>query len=205
MSEGDPIRSEVTPAYRTLDEPTKLIGLSMSQWGAVALAGALPTGGCWSRRFLALERLVIVIFGGAPMVLPCSASRARFRPRKLFRAVCRWRVKPALLLAVEAELPPTGGVVVLDEAPADIGGRAGRGAPLARSRGEAMSTAEPALELAEERRRVDDLARVLPLAAIEPDGLAITSDGTYVRVIEADHVCSRGAAISTIACDCASG
>ena len=29
---------------------------------------------------------------------------------------------------------------------------------------------------------------MLPLAAIEPDGLAITSDGTYVRVIEADHV-----------------
>ena len=51
-----------------------------------------------------------------------------------------------------------------------------------------MSAADPALELAEERRRVDDLARVLPLAALEPDGLAITSDGTYVRVIEADHV-----------------
>ena len=47
---------------------------------------------------------------------------------------------------------------------------------------------EPALELAAERRRLDTLARVLPLAAIEPDGLAITSDGTYVRVIECEHV-----------------
>ena len=38
MSDGDPIRSEVTPNYRTLDEPTKLLGLSIGQWGAVALA-----------------------------------------------------------------------------------------------------------------------------------------------------------------------
>lgn len=43
-------------------------------------------------------------------------------------------------------------------------------------------------EIAEDRRRVGDLSRLLPLAAIEPDGLAITRDGTYVRVIEADHV-----------------
>ena len=51
-----------------------------------------------------------------------------------------------------------------------------------------MSEAEAALELAAQRRRLDTLARLLPLAAIEPDGLAITTDGTYVRVIEADHV-----------------
>ena len=38
-----------------------------------------------------------------------------------------------------------------------------------------MSANDRAAELAEERRRVDDLGRVLPLAAMEPDGLAITS------------------------------
>ena len=43
-------------------------------------------------------------------------------------------------------------------------------------------------ELAAERRRLDSLARVVPLAAVEPDGLAITSQGTYVRVIECEHV-----------------
>ena len=51
-----------------------------------------------------------------------------------------------------------------------------------------MSERPPAAQLAEERRRLGTLARVLPLAAIEPDGLAITSEGTYVRVIECEHV-----------------
>ena len=70
MSDGDPIRSEVTPNYRTLDEPTKLLGLSIGQWGAVALAAG------FAYLLLLVSPLpwrvnvsLIVIFGGAPMVL----------------------------------------------------------------------------------------------------------------------------------------
>ena len=51
-----------------------------------------------------------------------------------------------------------------------------------------MSALSAAEQLAAERRRVGDLGRVLPLAAIEPDGLAITSEGFYVRVLELEHV-----------------
>lgn len=38
------------------------------------------------------------------------------------------------------------------------------------------------------RDRTRDLARVLPIAAVEPDGLIVTTDGRYVRAIECRHV-----------------
>ena len=122
MSDADPIRSEVTPNYRTLDEPTKLLGLSIGQWGAVALAAGL------AYLLLLVSPLpwrvnvsLIVIFGGAPMVLLLLREQGALSASQLVGAVCRWRAKAALLLAVEAELPRTGGVVLLDEAPADVG------------------------------------------------------------------------------------
>lgn len=37
-------------------------------------------------------------------------------------------------------------------------------------------------------RRCRDLARLLPIAAVEPDGLIVTTDGRYVRAIACDHV-----------------
>ena len=97
MSDGDPIRSEVTPNYRTLDEPTKLLGLSIGQWGAVALAAG------FAYLLLLVSPLpwrvnvsLIVIFGGAPMVLlllreqgALSASAAGQRSLPLAREARR--------------------------------------------------------------------------------------------------------------------
>ena len=122
MSDGDPTRSEVTPNYRTLDEPTKLLGLSIGQWGAVALASG------FAYLLLLVSPLpwrvnvsLIVVFGGAPMVLLLLREQGALSASQLVSAVCGWRAKAALLLAVDAEQAPRGGVVVLDEAPADIG------------------------------------------------------------------------------------
>jgi hypothetical protein len=36
--------------------------------------------------------------------------------------------------------------------------------------------------------RCGSLADVLPIALIEPDGLIVTTDGRYVRVLECDRV-----------------
>ena len=36
--------------------------------------------------------------------------------------------------------------------------------------------------------RVGSLGSVLPIALVEPDGLIVTTDGRYVRVIECDRV-----------------
>ena len=38
------------------------------------------------------------------------------------------------------------------------------------------------------RERTRDLAGLLPIAAVEPDGLIVTTDGRYVRAIACDHV-----------------
>ena len=104
MSDGEPIRSEVTPNYRTLDEPTKLLGLSIGQWGAVALAAG------FAYLLLLVSPLpwrvnvsLIVIFGGAPMVLLLLREQGALSALQLVSAVCRWRAKAALLLAVDAE------------------------------------------------------------------------------------------------------
>ncbi len=94
MSEGDPIRSEVTPNYRTLDEPTKLLGLSIGQWGAVALAAG------FAYLLLLVSPLpwrvnvsLIVIFGGAPMVLLLLREQGALSASQLVSAVWRWRAK----------------------------------------------------------------------------------------------------------------
>jgi hypothetical protein len=38
------------------------------------------------------------------------------------------------------------------------------------------------------RSRIGSLGEVLPVALVEPDGLIVTTDGRYVRVIECDRV-----------------
>ena len=122
MSDGDSVRSEVTPNYRTLDEPTKLLGLSIGQWAAVALAAGLAyllllaSPLPWR-----LNVSLIVVFGGAPMVLLLLREQGALSAWQLVSTVFRWRAKPALLLAVDPERPPRGGVVVLDQAPGDVG------------------------------------------------------------------------------------
>ena len=122
MSDGDPGRSEVTPNYRTLDEPTKLLGLSVGQWGALALAAG------FAYLLLLVSPLpwrvnvsLIVVFGGGPLVLLLLREQGALSAPRLVSAVFRWRSKPALLLAVDPEQPPRGGVVLLDEAPPGIG------------------------------------------------------------------------------------
>ena len=122
MSDGDPIHSEVTPNYRTLDEPTKLLGLSLGQWGAVVLAAG------FAYLLLLVSPLpwrvnvsLIVVFGGGPMVLLLLREQGALSARQLTGAVLRWRAKPSLLLAVDREHPPSEGVVVLDEAQVGIG------------------------------------------------------------------------------------
>ena len=122
MSDGEPIRSEVTPNYRTLDEPTKLLGLSVGHWGAVALAAG------FAYLLLLVSPLpwrmnvsLIVIFGGGPMVLLLLREQGALSATALIGSVLRWRSRPALLLGVDSDEPPQDGVVVLDEAPAGIG------------------------------------------------------------------------------------
>ena len=122
MSDASSARSEVTPNYRTLDEPTKLLGLSLGEWGAVALAGG------FAYLLLLISPLpwrvnvsAIVVLGGTPLVLLLLREPGALSASQLIVAVLRWRLRPALLLGVDADEPPRRGVVVLDEAPAEVG------------------------------------------------------------------------------------
>ncbi|MQA75691.1 MAG: hypothetical protein GEU88_15350 [Solirubrobacterales bacterium] len=47
---------------------------------------------------------------------------------------------------------------------------------------------EPELAERIERRRVGSLAEVIPVAAVEPDGLIVRTDGTYVRLLRCPQV-----------------
>ena len=119
----DPIRSEVTPNYRTLDEPTKLLGLSIGQWGAVALAAG------FAYLLLLVSPLPWRVNVSLIVDLRRRADGAASAPRAgraLGLAADRRRLPLAREAGAAARAsmpsePPSGGVVVLDEAPAEIG------------------------------------------------------------------------------------
>jgi hypothetical protein len=113
----DQAPTEVTPAYRTLDEPTKLLGLSVAQWGALALAGAIAYG--WllvSPLPWRMNASLVVIGAGGPLIIALLREQGALTAPQLFRAVWRWRVRPALLLAADPATAAGRGGVVLDEA-----------------------------------------------------------------------------------------
>jgi hypothetical protein len=113
--------TEITPAYRTLDEPTKLLGLSLGQIGATALAGAFAY--LWllvSPLPWRLNISLIVILGGGPLVLLVLREQGALSAPALVSAVWCWRTRPALLMEGDPERPPAGGGVILDEAPEGV-------------------------------------------------------------------------------------
>ena len=179
----------MTPNYRTLDEPTKLLGLSIGQWGAVALAAG------FAYLLLLVSPLpwrvnvsLIVIFGGGPMVLLLLREQGALSAPAAGRRGLSLALRPRCSAGGPAEEPPgAASSCSTRPRPGSAATSSSRSCPGSSSRRD-RERGDAGVELAEERRRVDDLARVLPLAAIEPDGLAITSGATYVRVIEADQV-----------------
>lgn len=120
---SDRVPSEVTPAYRTLDEPTKLIGLSMAQWGAIALAGAIAYA--WvlvSPLPWRLNVSLVVVLMGAPLMIALLREQGALSAATLFAAVCRWRLRPTLLLEGNLRHAAERGGVMLDE-PAEVPAR----------------------------------------------------------------------------------
>jgi hypothetical protein len=116
MSEHDNAATEITPAYRTLDEPTKLLGLSVGQWGALAVAGGIAYAVLLASPLpWRVNVSLVAILGGGPLVLLLLRENGALSPGRLFAAVLRWRMRPALLLEVSASALLEDGAVVLDE------------------------------------------------------------------------------------------
>jgi hypothetical protein len=124
--------SELRPAYRTLNEPTRLLCLSIAGWTVLLVAGGAGYGWLmvspvsWRLNFT-LAALVL----GAPAALLLLREQSTITPARLLVAVVRWRARPAVLVAPTAERsvrrgglrldsppPPTAGLVVdVDELP----------------------------------------------------------------------------------------
>jgi hypothetical protein len=113
---------ELRPAYRTLNEPSRLFGLSISSILASAVAGGL--GYAW----LLISPLpwranlsTAVIALGAPLVLLVVRESAALSPARLLLSAIRWRTRPSSVDALTASTPVRRGAVRLDEPPADSG------------------------------------------------------------------------------------
>ena len=113
MTDHDP--GELRPAYRTLNDPTCLLGLAIGAWGALLVAGAL--GYAWLQISPLPWRLnfsLVVIVLGAPAGLLILREQGTIGPGRLLCAVIGWRGRASLATAPTAEHPLRCGGVRLD-------------------------------------------------------------------------------------------
>jgi hypothetical protein len=109
--------SELRPAYRTLNEPSRLLGLSLAGWATVLVAGAL--GYAWltfSPLGWRANVSGVVVGLGAPAALLVLRESTTVSPGGLLVAVFRWRLRSAELWGTS---PARAGAVRLDCRPID--------------------------------------------------------------------------------------
>lgn len=117
MTVSDP-PSELRPAYRTLSEPTLLLGVALSGWLAILAAAALGYG------WLALSPLpwrlnasLVVIGLGAPLALLLLREASAISPARLLGAAVRWRTRPSRISGTQ---PAVDGAIRLTASPAPV-------------------------------------------------------------------------------------
>jgi hypothetical protein len=115
----DPQTPELRPAYRTLNEPTRLLGLSFTGWLSVLAAGGMSYGWLlvsplpW-RANVSLAAIVL----GLPTALVVLREQSTITPARLLTAVVCWRIRAPLLVAPNAERPVRRAALRLDSPPA---------------------------------------------------------------------------------------
>jgi hypothetical protein len=110
---------ELRPAYRTLDEPTRLFGIALSGWAALLLASGL--GYAWlllSPLGWRVSLSVAVVVLGGPACLLALREQSTVGPGRLLLGVLRWRLRPAAVVGPTDACRVSRGGVRLDEAAA---------------------------------------------------------------------------------------
>jgi hypothetical protein len=109
---------ELRPAYRTLNEPTRLLGLSPGGWAAVLGAG----GAAYAWLMLSplpwrLNFSLVAIVLGAPLALLLLREASAVGPARMLLGALRWRMRPTRIVALDGERLARRGAVRLDRAP----------------------------------------------------------------------------------------
>jgi len=101
--------------FRSLDEPPKLIGFSVRQWGGL-IAGALALLGFVHIAALPTKAAItLAVFAlGLPAALTYVSESGGLRIGTLLRDALGWRLAPKRLAAETAQPGPRDGILALD-------------------------------------------------------------------------------------------
>ncbi|RKQ92969.1 hypothetical protein C8N24_2826 [Solirubrobacter pauli] len=112
---------ELRPAYRTLNDPARLLGISVVGWIALLAAGGCGYG------WLLVSPLgwranvsLAVILLGTPAALLLLREESTVSPGRLLLAVLRWRLRPPVIVAPSDDKPVRRGAVCLREPAPEI-------------------------------------------------------------------------------------
>src|SRR3954467_2656861 len=101
MSEGE--NGELRRAYRTLDDPTRLLGIAVGVWAAVVCGAAVGYG--WLLVSPLGWRANVSMGGiglGSPLALLALREQTTVSPGRLVLAIVSWRWRPATITARDA-------------------------------------------------------------------------------------------------------
>ena len=107
--------SELRRAYRTLNEPTRLLGLSIGAW--LAVVSAAGAGYAWlmvSPLGWRVNISLVVIALGAPLALLVLREQTTISPGRLLLAILAWRLRPTAITGVQDLGEVRRGAVRLD-------------------------------------------------------------------------------------------
>ena len=112
--------AELVPCYRTIDQPSQLLGLSTGAWATALVCFAAGYG--WvtvSPLPFRANFSLAVVFLGAPLILVMLREQTALSPGRVLAAVLRWRTTPMLLGPPELGAKVTGGVRLDEPAAAE--------------------------------------------------------------------------------------
>src|SRR4051794_15242646 len=115
------LSGELRPAYRTLNEPTRLLGLSIGAWLAIVAAAGVAYGWLLVSPFDWRANVSVAVIGlGAPLALLALREQTTVSPGRLLAAVVLWRLRAATIIGLPDTQPVSRGAVRLDSpAPRD--------------------------------------------------------------------------------------